>query len=467
MKHKLIPVALIAILLCMFLGNSIACGPTTTKYDLTINSTEGGSVTTPGEATFTYDEGEVVDLVATPDAGYHFVNWTGDVGAVADVNDATTTITMNDDYTITANFALGAVTYDLTISSTDGGDVTAPGEGTFPYDAGTVVNLVATPDDNCRFVNWTGDVGTIANVNDATTIITMNNDYTITANFALNMTFINNVPDTNQLPTQTLPSTASDTNYCAPMAMVNILYYWDVVMGHATATDVTDDLPLSAANTTAEYLGYFMDTNNNGSKARGNDDDMHSGTYAKDIGPGTEEFVRWDATHNFTTFPPPFSLPTGKLGYDWTVTSNYVTSDTFADAAYNESVAFYTAEIDAGRPLVVSFRYWNPVPTGISLYDPETGETIDVFTWGDEVQSSSEANTTNPYEEWNWQYVEDNREECIGHAVTGVGYSFVWAADGSGPYLEVIVHDNWPNTPKNIAILWKNWNSCHAVNPGS
>jgi len=71
--------------------------------------TGGGSVTTPGEGTFTYDEGTAVNLVATPDAGYRFVNWTGDVDTVADVNAASTTITMNGDYSITANFEGGYV----------------------------------------------------------------------------------------------------------------------------------------------------------------------------------------------------------------------------------------------------------------------------------------------------------------------------------------------------------------------
>ena len=36
--------------------------------------------------------------------GFRFVNWTGDVETVADVNSASTTITMNGDYSITANF---------------------------------------------------------------------------------------------------------------------------------------------------------------------------------------------------------------------------------------------------------------------------------------------------------------------------------------------------------------------------
>ena len=166
----------------MVLGNSIACTTPTTDYALIISNTEGGSVTEPGEGTYTYDEGDVVNLVATPDAGYQFVNWTGDVGTIADVNAAATTITMDGDYSITANFMAVAI-YDLTISSTTGGLVTTPGEGPFTYSSGTGVNLVATPYAGYRFINWTGDVSTIADVNAASTTVTMNGNYSITANF--------------------------------------------------------------------------------------------------------------------------------------------------------------------------------------------------------------------------------------------------------------------------------------------
>jgi outer membrane protein assembly factor BamB len=74
------------------------------EYDLTISSTAGGSVIVPGEGTFTYVEGTGVNLVAEAEEGYHFVDWTGDVDTIADVGDATTTITMEDNYSITANF---------------------------------------------------------------------------------------------------------------------------------------------------------------------------------------------------------------------------------------------------------------------------------------------------------------------------------------------------------------------------
>jgi parallel beta-helix repeat protein len=76
-------------------------------YTLEISSTGGGSVIIPGEGTFTYDPGTVVDLIAITDNFYNFVQWTGDVGTITDVNSAATNITMNDDYSITANFSFG------------------------------------------------------------------------------------------------------------------------------------------------------------------------------------------------------------------------------------------------------------------------------------------------------------------------------------------------------------------------
>jgi len=69
--------------------------------------------------------------------GYRFVEWTGDVEEIADVHDATTTITMNGDYSITANFV---AIYDLTTSSTEGGTVSEPGEPVYP----TVTTKAAT-----------------------------------------------------------------------------------------------------------------------------------------------------------------------------------------------------------------------------------------------------------------------------------------------------------------------------------
>ena len=106
MKNRILSIPL-AVALVLSVG-LIGCGgeevPEITEYSLTISSTEGGSVTTPGEGSFTYEEVTVVNLVAEPDEGYQFVNWSGDVSTVGNVNAAITIITTNGNYEITANF---------------------------------------------------------------------------------------------------------------------------------------------------------------------------------------------------------------------------------------------------------------------------------------------------------------------------------------------------------------------------
>jgi len=268
------------------------------RYNLTISSTSGGNVTMPGEGMFTYNASQVVNLTATPDANYDFVNWTGDVSTIGNVSAATTNITMTGNYSIMANFEVhhepiicvsppslslkvapnttvtktytitncgggtlhwdssnvtyvpngnrtwlsqnitsGTLTanasqtvlltvnttglpngtynafititgstfifpiildvtgpYNLTINSTTGGNVTTPGEGVFTYDAGTVVDLVATADSGYYFENWTGDVGTVGNVNSPTTNITMNENYSIMANFKAGIVVMRDLP---------------------------------------------------------------------------------------------------------------------------------------------------------------------------------------------------------------------------------------------------------------------------------
>jgi hypothetical protein len=158
-------------------------------FDLTATSTDGGSITKPGEGYFTVCGNFLIALEAVADPHYHFVNWTGsavDADNVVDPDDPVTSIFVLGDYAVVANFAID--TYTLTISSTDGGSVTTPGEGSFEYDYGTVVDVVATPDEHYHFVNWTGtavDAGKVADPNSASTSVTVEADYTLTANFEI------------------------------------------------------------------------------------------------------------------------------------------------------------------------------------------------------------------------------------------------------------------------------------------
>jgi len=156
----LVAVALIA-------GMAGCSGP----YDLTIASTAGGSVTTPGEGTFTYDKGAVVNLVATPDAGSGFVRWAGNVKTIANIGDPTTTITMNGDYSITAHFItpMTSAGYAHTVGLKANGTVVAAGDN---------------GDGQCNVGGWTditqiaaGDYYTVGLKYDGTVTTVGDNDY--------------------------------------------------------------------------------------------------------------------------------------------------------------------------------------------------------------------------------------------------------------------------------------------------
>jgi hypothetical protein len=71
-------------------------------YTLTMQvSPQGSGTTEPSVGNHTFYERTDVNITATPVNGYEFVNWTGDV---AEPNDPTTTLTINTDEVVTANF---------------------------------------------------------------------------------------------------------------------------------------------------------------------------------------------------------------------------------------------------------------------------------------------------------------------------------------------------------------------------
>lgn len=159
------------------------CGVAPTQYTLIISSTEGGQVIIPDGGVLMYYEGEEVSLTAEAENGYRFANWAGDVGTVADPSAASTTIVMNDDCSVVANFYEVPVTYCTLTLAVHGNGSTSPSVGRHIYAAGTPVSITAAPADGYRFVNWTGDVPGIANVVAATTTVTVDADYLIVANF--------------------------------------------------------------------------------------------------------------------------------------------------------------------------------------------------------------------------------------------------------------------------------------------
>jgi hypothetical protein len=134
---------------------------------VTSNIPNGGTVS-PGSGT--YDAGTTVTINATPANGYRFLNW----GTDATGSSNSLNLLINGNKNITANFI---PEYTLTISADpNAGTVNQTGG---IYDAGTTINLSATPVFPYAFSSWSGTDNN--NVNP--TLVTMNANKQITVNY--------------------------------------------------------------------------------------------------------------------------------------------------------------------------------------------------------------------------------------------------------------------------------------------
>ena len=139
-------------------------------YTLTTNATNG-TIALDNDAD-EYLEGTTVTLTSTPDYGYYFDGWSGDLNGT----DNPATITVDSNMTITAIFT-ELPKYTLTVNAVNGSVTLDPEGGT--YYEGTVVNLTAIPDSGYQFAIWTGDLSG----NETSASITMNEDKSVSAGF--------------------------------------------------------------------------------------------------------------------------------------------------------------------------------------------------------------------------------------------------------------------------------------------
>jgi hypothetical protein len=107
---------------------------------------EGGTTSGGGLV----DDGSPTTVVATPNAGFAFVNWTE--GGVLASPSATYTFSATTDRTLVANFA-PTVTYAVSTSATPTAGGTATGGGN--YESGTMATVVAEPSPGYVFWKWT------------------------------------------------------------------------------------------------------------------------------------------------------------------------------------------------------------------------------------------------------------------------------------------------------------------------
>jgi len=143
------------------------------QYNLTTAVSPVGAGTI-NPASGTYNEGQIVNLTATPTAGYQFDHW-------QNTNDNwqnPTTVTIDTDKTVTAVFTLIPVQYNLTTAiSPVGAGTINPASGV--YNSGQIVNLTATANAGWQFAYWQNTDNEYQNP----TTITMNGNKTVAAFF--------------------------------------------------------------------------------------------------------------------------------------------------------------------------------------------------------------------------------------------------------------------------------------------
>ncbi|MDY2943047.1 MAG: C10 family peptidase [Paludibacteraceae bacterium] len=143
----------------------------TPYYTITLLAGNGGTVNSVIDGT--YIAGTTLNLVATPDNGYQFLQW-------SDGNrQAERSIVLMQDTILTATFELVPVTYTLTVNTAVGGSTNLT--GTMTYEEGAQVSLVAYADAGYTFTKWVMGNGT--EFTDNPLFLTMTTNLTVTPVF--------------------------------------------------------------------------------------------------------------------------------------------------------------------------------------------------------------------------------------------------------------------------------------------
>ncbi|MCL2040301.1 MAG: leucine-rich repeat protein, partial [Bacteroidetes bacterium] len=157
------------------------CDPATPS--LSVITSGSGSVVTSPLATANLPCSTVVSLTATAGACYQFDGWTNADNTVLSTN-ATETIAVIKDSTITANFTPITTTYTLSLDDDGNGSASVSGGSATGITCGASRIITATANACYEFAKWTNSNGdSISNVSPLS--ITLYKDTVIKANFKL------------------------------------------------------------------------------------------------------------------------------------------------------------------------------------------------------------------------------------------------------------------------------------------
>ena len=146
-------------------------------YVITTSALPAYAGTVSGAGTYYYLT--ELTLIATPNVGFHFVNWTKNGQVVSTEASYTFTVTQDEEYV--ANFASNIYQVTAFVNPAEGGSVS--GAGTYSY--GQTCVLEAIPNEGYHFVNWTDTDNQVVSTNIAY-LFNVYENVAYVANFELN-----------------------------------------------------------------------------------------------------------------------------------------------------------------------------------------------------------------------------------------------------------------------------------------
>jgi hypothetical protein len=223
----------VSLLLCILLANIAGA----TSYTLTLTA-QGSGVIYRNPTNTSYPSGVTVTITGTPNDGWYFANWSGDVNST--VNPLN--VTMNSNLNITGNF-LQYPTYNLALATNGQGAIAlSPGGGS--YLSNTVVQATATAANGWVFAGWSG--ATVSSTNPVSFAVDSNG--TLTGTFA-------QLPAFNLQPVSVTNKAGGSANFVANAIGTGPLSYQWFFNGSLLAGETSP--MLSLANVSNSQVGNY------------------------------------------------------------------------------------------------------------------------------------------------------------------------------------------------------------------
>jgi len=174
-------------------------------YTITITDPNGSVAETVNGTSNSgpYSAGTVVTLTATPANGYQFSSWSGAASGTSN----TTTVTVNSNLSVTANFTQIPSTYTLTVSAGSNGSISP--SGTVKVNSGTSQTFIVTPNAGYT-ASLTVDGSAVTLSNNSYTLNNITANHTVAASFALQ--------------TETITASAGSGGSISPSGSVSVPY---------------------------------------------------------------------------------------------------------------------------------------------------------------------------------------------------------------------------------------------------